>query len=187
MRNVFIIGNGPSATRQELGKTIDAADTVVRLNDFQTSGFEAFVGTKTDILFTCRLNEYIETIGEFPEVILSLLMNPLDGVTIPDKVLHAPNITEHIDWFEVGKITVAMGLHADFYPSTGMICILKMIRRFGHVNITGFDNFKHGNKHYYQLGRRLIPTRHNGHRERELIQLFQQLGFLTIWPENPLI
>jgi len=60
--SVFIIGNGPSATRNKLGHIIDRADVVVRINDFKTKGFEPFVGTKTDILFTCRLNEYLNTL-----------------------------------------------------------------------------------------------------------------------------
>jgi hypothetical protein len=109
MGGVFIIGNGPSATSQKLGKTIDAADIVVRINDFKTKGLEQYVGQKTDILFTCRLNEYLHTLDQFPEVILSLLMNPLEGITIPDPLIRSPNISRVIDWPEVNAMTEKLG------------------------------------------------------------------------------
>lgn len=182
MGRVFIIGNGPSATKHKLGKTIDAADVVVRINDFKTTGFEDYVGSKTDILFTCRLNEYIDNIDQFPEVILSLLMNPLDGVTIPDTVINAENISEHIQWPEIERMTKVLGLKADCYPSTGLICILKMINRFGHVHVVGFDHFKEGNGHYYETGPRAIPNRHDGQQEQLLLYFFNQVGMLTFEP-----
>jgi hypothetical protein len=183
MSGVYIIGNGPSATRAQfsnLGHIIDKAEVVVRLNDFQTKGFEAFVGTKTDILFTCRLNEYVNTIDQFPEVILCLLMNPLEGVKIPDHVLNSPNITRVIQWPEVTEWTLNMlGLAANCYPSTGLLCVLTMVKRFGHVNVVGFDHFQDGNRHYYESGRRKVPRRHDGPGEAKVLNLLNFLGLLT--------
>lgn len=179
MKKIFIIGNGPSACSKKLGREIDAADVVVRINNFKTKGFEDFVGTKTDILFTCRLNEYFDTLQTFPEVILCLLMNPLDGVTIPQEMINAPNISERIDWPEIDELTKWLNLRENCYPSTGFICMLKMVRRFAHVNVIGFDHFGKQNAHYFAPGPRLEPPRHDAEGERHWFQKFNILGLLS--------
>jgi hypothetical protein len=180
MKKVFIIGNGPSATAVKRGALIDAADVVVRINDFKTEGYEEFVGSKTDILFTCRLNEYMLTLHQFPEVIISLLMNPLDGVVIPDELLLHPNISTQIHWPQVKIITALLSIKKNCYPSTGLLCILFMAIRYGQVSITGFDFFADGNRHYYSNGDRPVPTRHDGKREKEIIQLLVKKGAVII-------
>jgi hypothetical protein len=179
MAKVFIIGNGPSAISKKLGGHIDAADVVVRLNDFKVVGFEEFVGRKTDILFTCRLNEYQQNLHSFQEVILCLLMNPLDGVTIPDSVLQSPNIVRQIDWPEAWELAKILSLRVDCYPTTGMMAVIYAMQRFGHVYLVGFDGMGGGNRHYYENGKRATPTRHDGDREREWLNIFERLGFLT--------
>lgn len=177
---VFVIGNGPSALRHHRRSQIDRADVVVRMNNFKTQGFEKWVGSRTDILFTCRLNEYLETLAQFPEVVLCLLMNPLEGVTIPDKLIQARNVVEVIDWPEVMELTPRLELREGCYPSTGLLCVLKMLRRFGHLNLMGFDNFRDGNKHYFTPGARLDPPRHDGPGERRILNQLQHLGLVTL-------
>lgn len=179
MSNIYIIGNGPSALAKPLGTRIDHAGVVIRLNDFKTTGFEQFVGTRTDILFTCRLNEYFDTLHKFREVVLCLLMNPLDGVTVPDEVLNFANIVHRIDWPAVEAITPTLGLRDGCYPTTGFLAVMYAIRRFGHVNLIGFDGLGGGNRHYYEDDARAIPIRHDGNREREWLDLFETLGLIT--------
>jgi hypothetical protein len=179
MKNIYIIGNGPSALSKPLGDRIDQADVVIRLNDFKTTGFEQFVGARTDILFTCRLNEYLDRLHEFSQVVLSLLMNPLDGVTIPDELLAAPNIVARIDWPEVMDLAAKLDLRKGCYPSTGFLAVLYGVRNFGHVNVIGFDGLGGGNRHYYEDCARAVPTRHDGDREREWLNIFEGLGLIT--------
>jgi hypothetical protein len=69
MSEVILVGNGASVMDQELGKTIDSFDTVVRFNWFHIKGFEKQVGSKTDIWFTTvydkiRLRNTYEAIYE---------------------------------------------------------------------------------------------------------------------------
>lgn len=175
---VYIIGNGPSAIRRKLGKIIDAGDVVVRINNFQIGGFAEYVGTKTDILFTCRLNEYLHTIRLFPEVVICLLLNPFLDVEIPKDVLNAPNISEVIYWSEVNEMTRKLGFPGKCYPSTGLLCILKMIKRFGLVHILGFDSFKTGNLHYFKFGDKTRPPRHSADFERSVINNLVNMGFV---------
>jgi hypothetical protein len=176
MQKIFIVGNGPSAIAKKIGAEIDQSDIVIRINDFKTTGYEQFVGTKTDILFTCRLNEYLNTLHTFPEVVLCLLMNPLDGVTIPEKLLTSKNIVKNITWDEIKPLIKLFEFKNNTYPSTGLLCLLYAINRFGPVHITGFDNFSKGNAHYYQIEGRPFPFRHDGSRERNIINAMIDLG-----------
>lgn len=178
MKQVFVIGNGPSALNRRLGEVIDTADVVVRINDFKTVGYEEYVGSKTDILFTCRLNEYLTNLSDFKEVIIFLLMNPLDGITIPEELLKSSNITRNIDWEEMRGINQYLNLRENCYPSTGLMCLLTMIKRYKRVYILGFDHFKDNNKHYYEEGSRLVPHRHDGESEERLVNLFTKLGLI---------
>jgi hypothetical protein len=179
MQTTFLIGNGPSALSRRLGDQIDAADVVIRINDFKTDGFEEFIGKRTTVLFTCRLNEYLDTLHQFPCVVLCLLMNPLDGVTIPDELINATNILEHIDWPDIDRLTPMLGLREGCYPSTGFLATMFAIRKYGHVKLVGFDGLGGGNRHYYEAGVRAVPTRHDGDRERDWLNLFERLGFIT--------
>lgn len=179
MSNIFIIGNGPLALQHKWGKTIDAADFVIRINDFRTVGYEEYVGRRTDLLFTCRLNEYIHTLHTFREVVLCLVMNPLDGVTIPQELFNLPNIVHRIEWPDIQDPTRVLGLRENCYPTTGMLAMLYAIARFGHVHILGFDGLGNGNRHYYEDKDRAFPSRHDGRREREHIENWEALGLLT--------
>ncbi len=177
--DTFIIGNGPSALRHDLGPRIDRAAHVIRINDFRTAGYEAQVGSRTTLLFTCRLNEYLDTLHHFPEVVLCLLMNPLEGVTVPADLLASPNIVATIDWPAVEALAPMLQLRAGCYPSTGLLAILYGVRRFGHVHLVGFDGLGGGNRHYYEDGVRAVPIRHDGDREREWIDALEGIGLVT--------
>ena len=50
MKNIILVGNGPSVLQKNMGKEIDSYDCVVRFNNFETQGFEESVGTKCSIL-----------------------------------------------------------------------------------------------------------------------------------------
>jgi hypothetical protein len=178
-QDTFVIGNGPSALRHDLGARIDRATNVVRLNDFRTAGYEAQVGTRTTMLFTCRLNEHLATLDRFPEVVLCLLMNPLDGVEIPGEALRAPNVVDTITWPMVEALLPRLGLREGCYPSTGFLAVLYALRRFGHVFVVGFDGLGGGNRHYYEDGVRAVPTRHDGDRERDWLDALQGVGLIT--------
>lgn len=47
--NLFIVGNGASALNKDNGNFIDTCDIVIRLGTFIITGYERFVGSKTDI------------------------------------------------------------------------------------------------------------------------------------------
>lgn len=176
---VIVIGNGPSALENKTN--VDQFDVVVRINHFLTTGYEEYVGTKTDILFTCRLNEYNtpELIGQFKEVHLFLLMNPCEGVEISQEVLQSPNITHIYGWNEARVMGILMGCKKGCYPSTGFAAIVRMMERFGHIYIKGFDHFGPGNRHYFNPNNRPKPYRHDSKAERKAVDRFITNGLIT--------
>jgi len=50
--SIVFVGNGTAVTDKKMGEKIDSFDTVVRFNNYQTEGFEEYVGTKTNIWIT---------------------------------------------------------------------------------------------------------------------------------------
>lgn len=53
---VVIVCNGESVLIHDLGNVIDCMDVVVRIGNFKISGYEKFVGTKTNIIIN-RANQ----------------------------------------------------------------------------------------------------------------------------------
>ena len=47
--SVVLIGNGPSATKKEMGERIDEFSVVVRFNNYQLRDYTKFLGTKTTV------------------------------------------------------------------------------------------------------------------------------------------
>ncbi len=181
MKKVIIVGNGASVLQRELGDQIDAFDVIVRINDFKIEGFEQHVGTRTDILFTCRLDIYnsLYLISKFPEVILSLYCNPWNGVYTKSDVFFHRNITDEIYPFQARALGGKVGMKWPKYPSTGLICIDYMIERYGHVTIAGFDNFKGGNLHYYEEGKRMSASTHAPEIQKKYLLQLEKKGLLS--------
>jgi|688.fasta_scaffold04801_7 hypothetical protein len=49
LKKICIIGNGVGSIRKENGKFVDSCDEVVRIKNFETRGFEKYIGSKTTI------------------------------------------------------------------------------------------------------------------------------------------
>jgi len=50
VRKVVLVGNSGEALNSRAGTSIDSSDVVIRMNDFAVYGYEAFVGSKTDVV-----------------------------------------------------------------------------------------------------------------------------------------
>jgi hypothetical protein len=182
MKKIIIVGNGASILEKENGELIDSFEKVVRMNDFKTEGYKKYTGSKTDILFTCRLDVYnsLEKICQFPEVILCTLTDPWNGVKAKPEVLDCANITHQISRIEGRILGASLGMDPLCYPSTGLIAIHYFLEMYGHVTITGFDNFKGGNRHYYEEGDRMDPSPHAPDIQEARIQVLKHQGKLTV-------
>jgi len=98
MKEILLIGNGPSCLDNEYGELIDSHDIVVRFNNFETESFEKFVGTKT--------NYWVKTI----------MSNKHDNVNFEQKFfvypsIVAPNIQKINELNKNGHIIVPVSLY----------------------------------------------------------------------------
>ncbi len=49
--SILLVANGRSVLEHEFGAQIDGFETVGRIHNYETAGFERFVGSRTDIWF----------------------------------------------------------------------------------------------------------------------------------------
>ena len=145
MKEILLIGNGPSCLDNEYGELIDSHDIVVRFNNFETESFEKFVGTKT--------NYWVKTI----------MSNKHDNVNFEQKFfvypsIVAPNIQKINELNKNGHIIVPVSLYNrinklinknNTWATTGLVMIFYFIEEGYTVKIHGFDFFKNG-VHYYE-------------------------------------
>jgi len=76
-RSCAVVGSGSSLTLKSLGAQIDKHATVIRMNHHRVSGFEADVGTRTDIrMFYPEKSNLLRPHSELPEL----------GVVVPKKL-----------------------------------------------------------------------------------------------------
>jgi len=132
----LLVGNGSSVLDYQLGPVIDSFDTVCRFNEFEITGYEQHVGTKTDIWFRNTSNrlrwrdpdqfkQVILQTTEYPGMgALLYLFNRFDSVS-PETIA------------EIRKYVPNRGANL----STGIQAIAHMIRQAGKVYVMGFDMF----------------------------------------------
>jgi hypothetical protein len=59
MASVIIVGNSDGNLKYEVGPIIDTFDIVVRFHNHKISGFEKYVGTKTNYVFLSKSHIYL--------------------------------------------------------------------------------------------------------------------------------
>lgn len=141
---IILIGNGPSVLDGELGSVIDGFGTVVRLNNFQTKGFEASTGQRTDIWImnagSCILPREIscfkEVVGCSPlfDRNSDLCSNYIDPLTIE-------TVRSEFAQFDKKK-----------FPSTGLFALAWLLKKRPRIFILGFDHFTRSRHHYFEEG-----------------------------------
>lgn len=179
---VIIVGNGPSVLEKENGELIDSFNGIVRLNDFKLEGFEKHTGKRVSTVFTCRLDCYSRDFIEryWPRFITCFLTDPWNGVKANPFILNMNMIEQSIGWDQLPYFRLQFGMTEPEYPSTGLMAIWWAIYHYGSVTITGFDNFKNGNRHYYEEGDRMDPSPHAPEIQERWIWQQQEKGLINI-------
>ncbi len=149
-RSVVFVGNAGSLRNQRLGAWIDGFDVVVRFNEARTRGFEADLGSRTDILVT---NPYVEArkwpaldgLGCRLVLVISSLTRrgaaaDFEAWVGDADVLHtyAPDLTGRDLAHATGATTGIYGVH-----------LLSRILEPARIGITGFTFFTGGAPHYW--------------------------------------
>lgn len=153
---ILLIGNGPSATNQKLGKEIDEFPIVVRFNSYRTEGYEEYVGSKTDIWITTDI--FPAWHKEYKEVVLCSFNRSPDNSLLLKMKEYYPDTHNFPEWAWEETVK-AMGFSA---PSTGAVAVTYF--KDYEIYIYGF-NFFAGQKHHY--GDKVKACHHSARREME--------------------
>ena len=153
MRNsILIIANGPSTLKRKFGDIIDKFENIARINNYEISGFENYIGSKTGIWFNGgnqklkpRPDFKGETIVFIPYEILEKKADKIVERTSKRLKLNSNQYTlvskEKMKYFEE--------LSNIQSPTPGLNSILWSLDNYKRIFIHGFDFFLKGKEHYY--------------------------------------
>lgn len=175
---IVIVGNGPSLVGSSLGKKIDEFDTVVRINNFRTDGFEEDVGKKTSVWWRNDCNDIDEPKRSFENIMLSIL--PTTDKERADKLkekyedIHVV-VPEHVH----NHVRSCMKCKDQSWPSTGLIAITYFAQMYGKISICGFDGFT-GKKHYWEPDTPPHTDFHEVEKEQAYVRELVEQGLVEI-------
>ncbi|OCJ10222.1 hypothetical protein A6U87_28360 [Rhizobium sp. AC44/96] len=151
-QRVAVVGNAPTLAGRKAGKWIDSHDIVIRFNDCRVRGFEADVGSKTDILIS---NPYAET---RPGSYLNDLLPPVTVLVINPQTRRG-NKEEFLRW--VGnnrvlftytpdlKIDTLDRQHIALTTGTYGVSLVANLLKPKNLSVTGFTMFAAGSDYHY--------------------------------------
>lgn len=160
--SLVIVGNGGCALRGKNGKFIDSADCVVRIGNFVTSGFEEWVGSKTDIYVSRwykskhRSQEFFNQIKElwiprtyetrekeYDSLVFKYKLKPKMHY-IPKELIYAYKARYPYKYRRIDSNKSVDSLLDFSLPSCGIITIDMVLHRFKNhtIYLTGYDNGK---------------------------------------------
>lgn len=151
-KDVLLIGNGPSASKHEVGHIIDQFNgDIVRFNHCLVEGYEAKVGSRTDIWVFCGNPPHNFRAGELGAS-TALMSYP---VTFKEmhKDLWAMYQREHgegyklleMPWDDYNQVNEEVG----HMPSSGILTANYFLNRGHRVQFYGFDHFSKHEHHYW--------------------------------------
>lgn len=163
-QGVCIVGNGRSVLSQSAGPAVDKFETVLRFNEFQTSGFEKHVGTKTSVWV---LSDWtiVKLINKYPDRSMPVLCAvPYRFMGKPYYATRRAEVEAQLTPAQRKRVSfIAMETareliegrnFGDRWPSSGLLTIMHMLSAQEHkrVYVHGFDFFKEidGKIHYME-------------------------------------
>jgi len=147
MKEILLIGNGPSALSMELGKEIDSFPIVARFNRFLTSGFEKNVGTKCDVWITC--SEYLNHIEK---AYSKVYFSSANQKSSEEKFLAFKQKVEKAEKFPPWAWEGTENKVGYTAPSTGAVAAFYFTHIYDKVYIYGFDFLCGAIHHYSDIG-----------------------------------
>ena len=164
MRKIVLVGNGRSLlSRPGFGKVIDDFENVARFNDFHVSGFEEFVGTRTDWWIRNELPLPRPRPERFKRILLRVRMEcdleyarTAEETMAELRVTHADTPVELVD----RNVFLQMRETLPFRnaPLTGTLVVGHLLRRYDQVHVCGFDGLQgpgEALRHYYSDANRV--------------------------------
>jgi len=170
MKDILLIGNGPSAAKYTMGKAIDDFPCVARFNTFRIHGWKEYVGTKCDIWLACDIFPQWQGLYDYKEV---YFINPSSAKpnqlwdTFREKAPGAIRLPKWV-WDDVGA---EMKTH----PSSGALAAYFFSKSYDRVYLYGFDCFQ-ANRHHY--GDDNKGCHHKADKERAFIESLYAEGIV---------
>jgi len=151
-KQILIIANGNSILNHKLGEKIDQFETVGRINNFSSAGFEDYVGTKTDIWFN-GANQGLKRRNDLDGkriivfVPAGILQRKGDAIhkRIEKRLGVGINRYELIPYADMQRYEKISGVTR---PTTGLNAILWGLENFQELIIHGYDFFIASQTHY---------------------------------------
>jgi hypothetical protein len=178
--NVIAIGNGDSVLGNNFGSKIDSFDIILRINNFQISGYEEKVGTKTTHWARSDSKQIVlRNHCEFEKVLFCLPLRNFNVKSRMDYVLSMiTSNTEIVDKKLVMKAQSLLPKHC--WPSTGLISLMWLIDKYKKVTVYGFDCFKKIGgfaRHYYDNREKMKKViGHTTESEKTFIDFYRKRG-----------
>jgi hypothetical protein len=155
---IIIVGNSSIVLQNKLGANIDQFKYIVRFNNFNTEGYEEYVG-KNNFYWGCSLSPAIK---KRDTNIFEKSIIPISSInTVKNKEKRFNRLFNHCD---IGKIiflskewcdakNILYGNTQNKWLSTGILVILYFIEMGFDVYIHGFSSFSENSKyvsHYFE-------------------------------------
>lgn len=156
--HIVLVGNAPSLLeRPGFGAVIDAFPVVVRFNNFQTRGYERFVGAKTDWWARAENADIAPRTERLTRILLRLQGESEDtfnagvATVLPTVVAQNPGVSvEVIPQRVFTDLICAYGFQNA--PLTGTLVAAHLLASHERIAVCGFDNLTgtpESLRHYY--------------------------------------
>jgi hypothetical protein len=177
--SVAVVGNAGYLVDLDQGRMIDDHELVIRLNNFQTTGFERQIGSRCDVFLTSFFTDIRYRRPEITGVRQIVASVPNTFRKARRSFLHhryAEHILEGMEQLDRREVFVpSLGTFfgacntCQAVPSTGFMAILFALQylRWNRLLVTGFSFFR-GREHYFNQPGAPRP-RHDFERERLLV------------------
>ena len=169
-KTIAMVSNAPSLLTSGFGSEIDAADLVVRFNWFTTEGYEADVGTRTDV-YACHFLacKSMEALDKIHPSHCFLCHGTNEELATPFALLsRKPIVVTNGDIFP------------GFIPTLGLIMIQWMLRwsKMERLRLYGFGDNVNG--HYFNPQHKMCDF-HNLDTEARIISNFEHnSSYITV-------
>ena len=173
MREILLIGNGPSATDHKLGRAIDAFPCVARFNTFRIHGYKEYVGSKTDVWIAC--DNFPQWQGDYKEVYYVSPVRDRPNPKFDNFKSQMPDAQVFPAWVW-DDVCAEMKVH----PSSGALAAYYFSKSYDRVYLYGFDCFQ-ADKHHY--GDDNSGCHHKAEKERAFIDKLLDEGIVR-WFNN---
>tara|TARA_Y100000816_G_C26108368_1_gene590162 strand:- start:3611 stop:4300 length:690 start_codon:yes stop_codon:yes gene_type:complete len=147
---VIIIGNSPSVLNYEYGSIIDSYDVVIRINRCLTTGFEKYIGSKTDIWATTKNTYYKDNFvpNNYDKLSYIWYRTPtakknvkvkkqFKNLNIPYLIMSKHRDEKKLKISEFFENCTLLGKKHP--PCTGLLAILTAVKLYSDITIHGFS------------------------------------------------